>query len=227
MLHHVLGSRILTAAGVDFRKTLVSTWPPLLLIFFWMSRPTLWFCGNMVTYRMKFKLFLFFQPIVLALNWYDERRSCFDSATEYPEATKVAFGAIASALRGLTPSFDVPRYDDAMSLCCKVDAFFVAMVAYIIPGSVTWFLEQKTWAEFTRVDPWRLTWAGGPTEEQIAVIQKKMRSESRARADFYYSAYTGRIVPIAFVIAITFWQFVDAPTPFNFVKSSINPQLYS
>ena len=184
----------------------------------------MWSCGNMLAYRMKFYLFVIVQPIVLALQWSEEQAACRASAVEYPELTSAAFGSIAGVLRNLTRSSSwshEPPIDDAMSLCCKVDAFFVIMVAYVLPGVVIWYLEQHTWQDFTRVDPGLLTWSGGPDARQISLIQKKMRREYKKRVNFYYTAYDGRIMAIAFVVAATLWQLLDSSNPFAFVKSSI------
>jgi hypothetical protein len=221
----VISPNVLVAAGVDFRANLVSTSPLLFFLGFWFSRPTMWLCGNMVTYRMKFRLFAIFQPVILALAWSEERKACMASALEHPELTSAAFGNIATVLRGVThPSgwSKTSSSDDAMSLCCKVDAFFVVMVAYVLPGCVIWYLEQQTKQEFTRVDPRQLTWEGGAGARDIALIQKKLRKANKNRADFYYSGFDGRIIAISFVIAATLWQLLDAPTPFFFVKSAIS-----
>jgi hypothetical protein len=179
----------------------------------------------MVTYRMKFHLFALFQPLILGLQWIEERKACEASALEYPEQTSAAFGNIARVLRSLTGSSSWSQTtpsDDAMSFCCKVDAFFVVLVAFFLPGAVIWYLEQQTCQEFSRVAPEKLTWEGGADARQLALLQRKLRKANKSRADFYYSGYDGRIIAIAFVIAATLWQLLDAPTPLFFVKSSLN-----
>ncbi len=224
ILHHIIGPRVLIAAGVDFRTKLVSSSSLLFFLGFWFSRPTMWFCGNMLTYRMKFHLFAFFQPLILALHWSEERKACQASALEYPEQTVGAFGGLASILRSLTHSSAWSQstpYDDAMSICCKVDAFFFVSMALILPGCLIWFLEQQTWNEFSRVDPAQLTWEGGPDEREIALIQRKLRKSNKNRSDFFDSGFDGRILAIAFIMAATLWELIDSPTPFFFLRSGI------
>lgn len=221
-LHHIVGTRLLLSAEVDLRRNLVSSNPLLFFLGFWVSRPTLWFCGDMVTYRMKFHLFVIVQPIILALYWPQARQVCQSSVLEHPEQTMDSFSRLVTILRSLTrsPAFpQTPPFDDAMSLCCKVEAFSVLLVALIVPGAVVWYLEQQTWREFGRVDPATLTWEGGPTERQISSIQKKLRKADKDRAG--RAVFDGRIVAILYVITATLWQLLDAPTLSFLVKSNL------
>lgn len=175
----------------------------------------------MVTYRMKFRLFVIFQPIILALYWLEERKVCQSSALEYPEQTLKSFGITMALLRGLTGSSTHPLEtpDDALSMCCKVHAFFIIIIALLVPGAVIWYLEQQTWREFSRVDPRKLTWERGPDEHQIYLIQRKLRRITTDRAE--RAVFDGRMVAISYVFAATLWQLLDTPAASFLVKSTL------
>ena len=169
----------------------------------------------MLVYRMKFSVFIVVQPILLLLGWGEETNACQTSARDYPELTTTAFGQVAVFLRHVFhSSAQGSLEDDPLTICCKVHAWMLIMVALVLPGAVIHHLEKQTWREFMRVDPALLTWAGGPSSDEIRVVQRKLRLAMKQSEDYYYSGYwDGRTVAIGFVVTAVLWQLLDTTFP--------------
>ena len=215
-MHHVIACRVLDAAGVNFRSNLHSSNPVLFFIGWWLARPVSWFCGDMLVYRLKFKIYMIVQPVLLLLSWGAERDACATSAAEYPELTNGAFGAVAVFLRRILHSSVQGTLEDGpLATCCKVHAWLAIMIALVLPGAVIYYLEQQAWWEFTRADPTRLSWTGGPSRDEIRVVQRKLRLARKQSDDYYYHSgqWDGRTVAIGFVVTAVLWQLLDATFP--------------
>lgn len=209
-LHHVIGPKVLSDAGVNYRTHLVSTSPLLFFLGFWFTRPAMWQCGNMLVYRMKFKLYIIVQPVILLLGWQSDCMACRASAREFPKLTSAAFGPLTTLLRTILQSST--RYEaaiDPFMACIKVYAFLLIIISFLLPGFIIWYFERQTWRDFTRADPKTLTWEGGPSRGDIAAVQIKLRRASKSNKSFYYSGYDGRIFGIGFVVLSILWQLID------------------
>ena len=211
--------------GIEFSSQFLSNTlhPGLFSLSFYFSRPTSWFCGNMLVYRMKFKLFCIIQPILLMLIWREDSQACRDAVNKFPQLSSQAFGNQALIFRKLWSSYPaggVEQLNDAYLNCCKVHLFWTILVAILLPGAVIFVLEKQLWRNFAfRADPQALTWEGGPDIDTIDALKRRLRrNERRSSCRFDLPLLSGRLIGISFVMIAILWQMIDTVIP-SFVFS--------
>lgn len=169
------------------------------------------------------------QPVLLWMEWSDERQACQQVVAEHGQELAVrTFGGFASFLRAIlhtstttnattTTGSGVVEYgivqdEDATVLCLKTHAMVVLLTALVLPASVIYVLEKQMWKTFTKADPKTLCWQGGPTAQRIANVQVKVRRQMKRHHEQHYMMYFdggSRVIAIAFVLAAVVWQLID------------------